>query len=91
MLTSSGVALLLSSQPSQVCLPTHGTVPDRANVQKGARLTGTRPKVFGAVTRLGWPPERRRYALACLMSLPEMATGETHPRAKEPMNRAETL
>ena len=47
---------ILSSQPSQVCLPSHGTVPERrANVQKGARLTGTRPKVFGAVTRLGWP------------------------------------
>ena len=50
--------------------PSHGTVPERrANVQKGARLTGRRPKVFGAVTRLGWPPERRRYALACLRSL----------------------
>ena len=60
---------ILSSQPSQVCLPSHGTVPERrANVQKGAGLTGTRPTVFGAVTRLGWPPERRGYALACLMS-----------------------
>ena len=60
---------ILSSQPSQVCLPSHGTVPERrANVQKGAHLTGRRPKVFGAVTRLGWPPERRRYALACLRS-----------------------
>ena len=30
---------ILSSQPSQVCLPSHGTVPERrANVQKGARL-----------------------------------------------------
>ncbi len=33
---------ILSSQPSQVCLPAHGTVPERrANVQKGARLRGT--------------------------------------------------
>ena len=79
---------ILSSQPSQACLPSHGTVPERrANVQKGARLSGRRPKVFGAV-RLGWLPERRRHALACLMSPPEMATGETHSRAKEPMNRA---
>ena len=80
---------ILSSQPSQVCLPSHGTVPERrANVQKGARLSGRRPKVFGAVTRLGWLPERRRHALACSMSPPEMTTGETHSRAKEPMNRA---
>ena len=58
---------ILSSQPSQACLPSHGTVPERrANVQKGARLSGRRPKVFGAVTRLGW--RRRRYALACLAS-----------------------
>ena len=47
--------------------------------------------MFGAV-RLGWLPERRRHALACLMSPPpEMATGETHSRAKEPMNRAKIL
>ena len=44
--------------------------------------------MFGAVTRLGWLPERRRHALACSMSPPEMTTGETHSRAKEPMNRA---
>ena len=44
--------------------------------------------MFGAVTRLGWLPERRRHALACSMSPPEMTTGETHPRAKEPTNRA---
>ena len=62
---------ILSSQPSQACLPSHGTVPERrANVQKGARLSGRRPKVFGAVTRLGWLPERRRHALACSMSPP---------------------
>ena len=80
---------ILSSQPSQACLPSHGTVPERrANVQKGARLSGRRPKVFGAVTRLGWLPKRRRYALGLLDVPPEMATAETHPRAKEPMNRA---
>ena len=33
---------ILSSQPSQVCPPAHGTVPERrANVQKGARPRGT--------------------------------------------------
>ena len=33
---------ILSSQPSQACLPSHGTVPERrVNVQKGARLRGT--------------------------------------------------
>ena len=47
---------------------------ERTNVQKGARLSGRRPKVFGAVTRLGWLPKRRRYALACLMSLPKWPT-----------------
>ena len=36
------VAGILSSQPSQACLPSHGTVPERrVNVQKGARLRGT--------------------------------------------------
>ena len=60
---------ILSSQPSQVCLPAHGTVPERrANVQKRARLRGDRPTVFGTVSRLGWPPERRGYALAWLLS-----------------------
>ena len=60
---------ILSSQPSQACLPSHGTVPERrANVQKGARLRGDRPTVFGTVSRLGWPPERRGYALAWLLS-----------------------
>ena len=59
---------ILSSQPSQACLPSHGTVPERrANVQKGARLRGDRPTVFGTVSRLGWPPERRGYALAWLV------------------------
>ena len=59
----------LSSQPSQVCLPSHGTVPERrANVQKGARPRGTDRRVFGTVSRLGWPPERRGYALAWLLS-----------------------
>ena len=39
---------ILSSQPSQACLPSHGTVPERrANVQKGARLRGDRPTIFG--------------------------------------------
>ena len=60
---------ILSSQPSQACLPSHGTVPERrANVQKGARLRGTDRRVFGTVSRLGWPPERRGYALAWLLS-----------------------
>ncbi len=76
---------ILSSQPSQVCLPSHGTVPERrANVQKGARLSGRRPKVFGAVTRLGWLPKRRRYALACLMSLPKWPLGRRIRGQKSP-------
>ena len=79
------VAGILSSQPSQVCLPSHGTVPERrANVQKGARLSGRRPKVFGAVTRLGWLPKRRRYALACLMSLPKWPLGRRIRGQKSP-------
>ena len=76
---------ILSSQPSQACLPSHGTVPERrANVQKGARLSGRRPKVFGAVTRLGWLPKRRRYALACLMSLPKWPLGRRIRGQKSP-------
>ena len=79
---------ILSSQPSQVCLPSHGTVPERrANVQKGARLTGRRPKVFGAVTRLGWLPERRRYALACLMSPPRNGHWRDASAGKRAQNR----
>ena len=63
----------------------HGTVPERrANVQKGARLSGRRPKVFGAVTRLGWLPKRRRYALACLMSLPKWPLGRRIRGQKSP-------
>ena len=29
---------------------------------------GDRPTAFGTVSRLGWPPERRGYALAWLLS-----------------------
>ena len=80
---------ILSSQPSQVCLPSHGTVPERrVNVQKGARLSGE--KTEGVRRRdearlaAGKTPAR-----AGLLDVPpEMTTGETHSRAKEPMNRA---
>ena len=35
---------------------------------EGSAPEGDRPTVFGAVSRLGWPPERRGYALAWLLS-----------------------
>ena len=65
--------------------PFPGTVPERrANVQKGARLRGDRPTVFGTVSNsAGRRKARVRAGL-------DMSTGETHPRAKRPMNRAKT-
>ena len=68
--------------------PRHRTRTPR-ECPEGSAPEGDRPTVFGTVSRLGWPPERRGYALAWLLS-PEMSTGETHPRAKRPMNRAKT-
>ena len=47
-------------------IPTAPIPERRANVQKGARPRGS--TVFGTVSRLGWPPERRGYALAWLLS-----------------------
>ena len=85
------VAGILSSQPSQACLPSHGTVPERrVNVQKGARLRGTDRRCSAPFRGVG--RGRRKDAgtrwLGCWP--PEMSTGETHPRAKRPMNRAKT-
>ena len=81
---------ILSSQPSQVCPPAHGTVPERrANVQKGARPRGTDRRY--SVPFRG-SAGRRKDAGTCWLGCcpPEMSTGETHPRAKRPMNRAKT-
>ena len=62
-----------------------------APYQNAARMSrreracrGGRPKVFGAVTRLGWLPKRRRYALACLMSLPKWPLGRRIRGQKSP-------
>ena len=82
---------ILSSQPSQVCLPSHGTVPERrANVQKGARPSGTDRRCSVPFRGSGG---RRKDAgtrwLGCCP--PERSAGETHPQAKRPMNRAKTL
>ena len=81
---------ILSSQPSQVCPPAHGTVPERrANVQKGARPRGTDRRY--SVPFRG-SAGRRKDAGTCWLGCcpPELSTGETHPRAKRPMNRAKT-
>ena len=81
---------ILSSEPSQVCPPAHGTVPERrANVQKGARPRGTDRRY--SVPFRG-SAGRRKDAGTCWLGCcpPEMSTGETHPRAKRPMNRAKT-
>ncbi len=81
---------ILSSQLSQVCLPSHGTVPERrANVQKGARPRGTDRRC--SVPFRGSAGRRKDAGtrwLGCCS--PERSTGETHPRAKRPMNRAKT-
>ena len=81
---------ILSSQPSQVCLPAHGTVPERrANVQKGARLRGTDRRCSAPFRgSAGRRKDAGTRWLGCCP--PEMSTGETHPRAKSPMNRAKT-
>ena len=81
---------ILSSQPSQVCLPSHGTVPERrANVQKGARLRGTDRRCSAPFRgSAGRRKDAGTRWLGCCP--PEMSTGETHPRAKRPMNRAKT-
>ena len=81
---------ILSSEPSQVCPPAHGTVPERrANVQKGARPRGTDRRY--SVPFRG-SAGRRKDAGTCWLGCcpPELSTGETHPRAKRPMNRAKT-
>ena len=81
---------ILSSEPSQVCPPAHGTVPERrANVQKGARPRGTDQRY--SVPFRG-SAGRRKDAGTCWLGCcpPELSTGETHPRAKRPMNRAKT-
>ena len=81
---------ILSSQPSQVCPPAHGTVPERrANVQKGARPRGTDRRY--SVPFRGSAGRRNDAGTRWLGCCPpEMSTGETHPRAKRPMNRAKT-
>ena len=81
---------ILSSQPSQVCLPSHGTVPERrANVQKGARPRGTDRRC--SVPFRGSAGRRKDAGTRWLGCCPpERSTGETHPRAKKPMNRAKT-
>ena len=81
---------ILSSEPSQVCPPAHGTVPERrANVQKGARLRGTDRRY--SVPFRGSAGRRKDAGTRWLGCCPpEMSTGETHPRAKRPMNRAKT-
>ncbi len=81
---------ILSSQPSQVCLPSHGTVPERrANVQKGARPRGTDRRC--SVPFRGSAGRRKDAGTRWLGCCPpERSTGETHPRAKRPMNRAKT-
>ena len=82
---------ILSSQPSQVCLPSHGTVPERrANVQKGARPRGTDRRC--SVPFRGSAGRRKDAGTRWLGCCPpERSTGETHPRAKRPMNRAKLL
>ena len=84
------VAGILSSQPSQACLPSHGTVPERrVNVQKGARLRGTDRRCSAPFRgSAGRRKDAGTRWLGCCP--PEMSTGETHPRAKRPMNRAKT-
>ena len=81
---------ILSSQPSQACLPSHGTVPERrVNVQKGARLRGTDRRCSAPFRgSAGRRKDAGTRWLGCCP--PEMSTGETHPRAKRPMNRAKT-
>ena len=81
---------ILSSEPSQVCPPAHGTVPERrANVQKGARPRGTDRRY--SVPFRGSAGRRKDAGTRWLGCCPpEMSTGETHPRAKRPMNRAKT-
>ena len=81
---------ILSSQPSQVCLHSHGTVPERrANVQKGARPRGTDRRC--SVPFRGSAGRRKDAGTRWLGCCPpERSTGETHPRAKRPMNRAKT-
>ena len=81
---------ILSSQPPQVCPPAHGTVPERrANVQKGARPRGTDRRY--SVPFRGSAGRRKDAGTRWLGCCPpEMSTGETHPRAKRPMNRAKT-
>ena len=48
----------------------HGTVPElpRECPEGVARPWWTDRRVFGTVSRLGWPPERRGYALAWLLT-----------------------
>ena len=52
--------------------PVDGRCPFQAGefqtAQQGSAPEGDRPTVFGTVSRLGWPPERRGYALAWLLS-----------------------
>ena len=81
---------ILSSQPSQACLPSHGTVPERrVNVQKGARLRGTDRRCSAPFRgSAGRRKDAGTRWLGCCP--PEMSTGETHPRAKRPMNRGKT-
>ena len=47
--------------------PRHRTRTPR-ECPEGSAPEGDRPTVFGTVSRLGWPPERRGYALAWLLS-----------------------
>ena len=66
------------------------TVPERrANVQKGARPRGTDRRY--SVPFRGSAGRRNDAGTRWLGCCPpEMSTGETHPRAKRPMNRAKT-
>ena len=79
-----------SSQPSQACLPSHGTVPERrVNVQKGARLRGTDRRCSAPFRgSAGRRKDAGTRWLGCCP--PKGALERRHPRAKRPMNRAKT-
>ena len=68
--------------------PRHGTRTPR-ECPEGSAPEGDRPTVFGTVSRLGWPPERRGYALAWLLS-PRKERWRDASAGKRPMNRAKT-
>ena len=59
--------LLDHMQAAMPEVPRHRTRTPR-ECPEGSAPEGDRPTVFGTVSRLGWPPERRGYALAWLLS-----------------------